>query len=155
MKYYDKYLTPVSKDIQQTTGSYLGYAVNSAAGYGNPVSNYNGTVGTLNAALLTSPFAFCSFNPYMMTSSIYGCNPFNDGFFGSGMFGGYNNFGCGLGVPSFFSPMGFYCWLTLLNTSVKIASVVFSFSRTCWTAVLTIVLISFWFLSVLNTGSIL
>ena len=97
----------VSRDIRQTTGSYLGYAVNSAAGYGNPVSNYNGTVGTLNAALLTSPFACCSFNPYMMASSIYSCNPFNYGFFGSGMFGGYNSYG--LGGASFFSPMGFYC----------------------------------------------
>ena len=79
----------------------------STAGYGNPISNYNGTVGTLNAAILTSPFAFCGFNPYMITSSIYGCNPFNYEFYGTGMSGGYNS--CGLGVPSFFSPASFYC----------------------------------------------
>ena len=45
----------VSREIQQHTGSYLGYAVNNIAGYGNPVSNYNGTVGTIGAAMVSSP----------------------------------------------------------------------------------------------------
>lgn len=99
----------VSRDIQQTSGSYLGYAVNSAAGYGNPVSNYQGTVGTIGAAMLTSPFGIFGCNPYMMTSSIYGCGPFGGGYLGGGMFGGCGCNSLGYGMGSFFSPMGFYC----------------------------------------------
>ncbi len=97
-----------SREIQRHTGSYLGYAVNSAAGYGNPVSNYYGTVGTMNAAMLSSPFGIFGCSPFM-TSSIYGCGPFGGGFFNPGFGCGFGRFGFGLGMPSFFSPFGFYC----------------------------------------------
>ncbi len=95
-----------SREIQRHTGSYLGYAVNSMAGYGNPVSNYTGTVGTIGAAMVSSPFGIFGCNPFM-TSSIYGCGPFGGGFFGFSP--GFGPFGYGLGMPSFFSPCGFYC----------------------------------------------
>ncbi len=95
-----------SREIQRHTGSYLGYAVNSIAGYGNPVSNYAGTVGTIGAAMISSPFGIFGCSPFM-TSTIYGCGPFGGGFFGFNP--GFSPFGCGLGMPSFFSPFGFYC----------------------------------------------
>lgn len=95
-----------SREIQRHTGSYLGYAVNSMAGYGNPVSNYVGTVGTIGAAMVSSPFGIFGCNPFM-TSTIYGCGPFGGGFFG--FTPGFRPFGCGLGIPSFFGPCGFYC----------------------------------------------
>ena len=96
----------VSRDIQQHTGSYLGYAVNSLAGYGNPVANYKGTIGTIGAALLSSPPC----NPFFMTSALYGCGPMGTGYWNTGFFGGSccNPLGFGFG-PSCFSPMGFYC----------------------------------------------
>lgn len=81
-----------SRDIQRATGSYLGYAVNNAAGYGNPVADYQGTVGTMNALMLSTPLAL--FN----SSCCYG-----------GYFNNCGNFGYGLGMPSYFTPMGFYC----------------------------------------------
>ena len=96
-----------AQDIQQRSGSYLGYAINSAAGYGNPVANAQGTMGLIGASMLTSPFGIfgCGFNPYM-TSTIYGCGPFGGGFFGGGC-------GCGSGFmfggPSFFGVRGFWC----------------------------------------------
>ena len=96
-----------ARDIQQRSGSYLGYAVNSIAGYGNPEANARGTVGLIGASMLTSPFGIfgCGFNPYM-TSSIYGCGPFGGGFFGGGC-------GCGTGFmfggPTFFGVRGFWC----------------------------------------------
>lgn len=95
-----------ARDIRQNTGSYLGYAVNSAAGYGNPVANAKGTMGLIGASMITSPFGIfgCGFNPYM-TSTIYGCGPFGGGFFGG--------CGCGpgfmFGGPSFFGVRGFLC----------------------------------------------
>lgn len=94
----------MSRQILNHTGSYLGYAVNGAAGYGNPISDYYGTRGTFGAAMLMAPWNFC--NPYMMTSSLYG------GFWGGSYFGGCgcnNYFGYGLGMPSMFGPCGFYC----------------------------------------------
>lgn len=94
-----------AEDIQHRTGSYIGYSINSAAGYGNPIANYNGTMGLIGASMLTSPFGIfgCGFNPYM-TSSIYGCGPFFGGFFGGGC-------GCGnfFGGPSIFATRGFWC----------------------------------------------
>ena len=75
-----------AEDIRRRSGSYLGYAVNSLAGYGNPAANYKGTVGLIGASMLTSPFGIfgCGFSPYM-TSTIYGCGPFGGGFFGGGL----------------------------------------------------------------------
>lgn len=96
-----------AREIQHHTGSYLGYAINSAAGYGNPVANARGTMGLIGASMLTSPFGIfgCGFNPYM-TSTIYGCGPFGGGFFGGGC-------GCGTGFmfggPTFFGVRGFWC----------------------------------------------
>ena len=37
----------VAKGIQENSGSYLGYAINSTAGYGSPEANSKGTVGLL------------------------------------------------------------------------------------------------------------
>ncbi len=96
----------VSRQIQRHTGSYLGYAVNSMAGYGDPLSNYAGTIGTLGAAMVSQPFGIFGCSPYM-TSTIYGCGPFGGGFYS--FTPGFRPFGCGLGVPSFFGPCGFLC----------------------------------------------
>lgn len=106
-----------SKEIANETGSYLGYAVNNAAGYGSPEANAQGITGTINAAMLTSPYgifgAYNGFNPWM-TSSLYGCGPMGGGFWGGGgFFGG----GCGcsynspfiLTGPTMFGMRGFYC----------------------------------------------
>ncbi len=96
-----------AEDIRRRSGSYLGYAVNSLAGYGNPAANYKGTVGLIGASMLTSPFGIfgCGFSPYM-TSTIYGCGPFGGGFFGGGC-------GCSnpflFGGPTIFGPRGFLC----------------------------------------------
>ena len=74
-----------SRDIQQTTGSYLGYAVNNAAGYGSPQANMFGMQGTMGALMMSALF-----NPRQGC-----CNaPF--------MYGG-------MGIYSPFSPMGFWC----------------------------------------------
>lgn len=97
----------VSRDIQQHTGSYLGYSLNSIAGYGDPIANYKGSIATMNAAMLSSPFGL--FSPYLMTSSLYGCGPMGRGYFNFGYFGGNCCNSFGLGIPSLFSPIGFYC----------------------------------------------
>ena len=97
-----------SRDIQQYTGSYLGYAMNSIAGYGDPVANHKGSIGTMTVAMLSSPFGLFGCNPYLMTSSLYGCGPMGGGYFYNGFFPGRCN-SFGLGIPSLFSPMGFYC----------------------------------------------
>lgn len=83
-----------SRDIQRATGSYLGYAVNNAAGYGNPVADYQGTIGTMNALMLSTPLA-------LFNSSCHRGSYFNHC--------GCNSFGYGFGMPSYFTPMGFYC----------------------------------------------
>lgn len=97
-----------SRDIQQSTGSYLGYAVNNIAGYGNPVANYQGTVGTMGALMLSTPFSIFGCNPFM-TSSLYGCGPFGGGYWNTGFFGGgcCNNYG--FYGPSMFGMRGFLC----------------------------------------------
>lgn len=99
-----------AKDIRDRSGSYLGYAVNSAAGYGTPEANYRGTMGLIGASMLTSPFGIfgCGYSPYMMPSMIYGGGM---GMWGGSFFGG----GCGcnnafmFGGPTLFGPRGFWC----------------------------------------------
>lgn len=93
-----------SREILYNNGSYLGYAVNAAAGYGDPVSNYQGTMGTISAAMLTQPYGIFGCRP-MHTSLLYGCGPFGGGYWGGGC-------GCGrplFGGPSFFGMRGFWC----------------------------------------------
>lgn len=96
-----------SRDIYRMTGSYMGYAVNNIAGYGNPVANYQGTVGTMGALMLSMPMNI--FNP-CMTSTLYGCGPYGAGYWNSGFFGGGC---CGnlfmFGGPSMFGCRGFLC----------------------------------------------
>ncbi len=93
-----------SREILNSSGSYLGYAVNNIAGYGNPVANYQGTLGTIMSAAITSPYGIFGCNPM---SSIYGCSPFGGGYFNRWFPGGgcCNNFG----GPSFFAQRGFFC----------------------------------------------
>ena len=95
-----------ARDIQQRSGSYLGYAVNSLAGYGNPEANARGTMGLIGASMLTSPFGIFGYgyNPFM-TSTIYGYSPFGGGYFG----GCGCNSGFMFGGPTFFGPRGFLC----------------------------------------------
>lgn len=97
-----------SRDIQQRTGSYMGYAINNIAGYGNPVANYQGTLGTMGALALSNPFSIFGCSPWM-TSSLYGCGPMGYGYWNSGFFGGcgYNPFV--FGGPSMFGACGFLC----------------------------------------------
>ena len=94
---------------QENTGSYLGYAINSAAGYGSSEANAKGTSALIGASLLTSPFGiFGMMNPY---STLYGCGPYGNGFWNSGFFGR----GCGcntpfmFGGPTMFGMNGFWC----------------------------------------------
>lgn len=44
-----------AKDIYDKTGSILGYAATTAAGYGSPEANLYGTMGLFGSALLSSP----------------------------------------------------------------------------------------------------
>ena len=99
----------VAKNIQENSGSYLGYAVNSAAGYGNPEANNKATMGLLGASMLTSPYGiFGIMSPY---STLYGCGPYGNGYWNSGFFGG----GCGCNSlfmfsgPTMFGLNGFWC----------------------------------------------
>ncbi len=92
----------MSQDIWHNTGSYVGYAINNAAGYGSPEANYFGTVGTINAAMMSS-----FLNPCYNTSSIYGCGPFGYGnFWGRGC---NCNTGFMFGGPSLFGMRGYLC----------------------------------------------
>lgn len=97
-----------AKNIQENSGSYLGYAINSAAGYGNAAANVNGTSALLGATLLTSPYGIFGAMPY---SSIYGCGPYGNGFWNGGFFGG----GCCCkspfmySGPTMFGINGFWC----------------------------------------------
>lgn len=96
-----------SREILNRSGSYMGYAVNSIAGYGDPVANYQGTVGTMTAAMLTQPFGIFG-NGCCRTSSLYGCGPF--GGYSGGYFGGYNMYSPFLfSGPSCFSRGGYWC----------------------------------------------
>ena len=99
----------VAKNIQENSGSYLGYAVNSAAGYGSPEANNKATMGLLGASMLTSPYGiFGIMSPY---STLYGCGPYGNGYWNSGFFGG----GCGCNSlfmfsgPTMFGLNGFWC----------------------------------------------
>lgn len=44
--------------FRRHTGSYLGYTINSLAGYGNAASNYYGSMGLLGLSMMTNPFRF-------------------------------------------------------------------------------------------------
>lgn len=96
----------VARNIQENTGSYIGYALTSM---GNKTGN---TVAATNALMLasimSSPQMMYGCNPFM-TSSIYGCGPYGRGFVG-------NYFGsscCGnpfmFAGPSMFGMNGFWC----------------------------------------------
>lgn len=98
----------VAKNIQENSGSYLGYAVNSTAGYGSPEANNKATMGLLGASVLTSPYGiFGMMSPY---STLYGCGPYGNGYWNSGFFGGC---GCNspfmFGGPTMFGLNGFWC----------------------------------------------
>lgn len=76
----------VAKDIYESTGgdrfggSYLGYMVNTAAGYGTDEADQKGTAGLFGASMLTSmmnPFGGC-----------YGGGFYSGGFCGPSVFGG-------------------------------------------------------------------
>ena len=99
----------VAKNIQENSGSYLGYAVNSAAGYGSPEANNKATMGLLGASMLTSPYGiFGIMSPY---STLYGCGPYGNGYWNSGFFGG--RCGCNslfmFSGPTMFGLNGFWC----------------------------------------------
>lgn len=98
-----------AQNIWENTGSYLGYSINSSAGYGNAAANAKGTTGLLGATLLTSPYGlFGMMSPY---STLYGCGPYGNGYWNSGFFGG----GCGCNSPfmfagpTMFGINGFWC----------------------------------------------
>ena len=98
-----------AKNIQENSGSYLGYAINANAGYGNSEANTKATAGLLGASLLTSPYGiFGMVNPY---STLYGCGPFGGGFYNSGFFG--RSCGCNspfmFAGPTMFGMNGFWC----------------------------------------------
>lgn len=98
----------IARDIRRTTGSNMGYLVNSLAGYGTEEANYKGTAGLMGASLFTS-----------MLSPRFGCGSYFGGpmMFGGGIFGGGMFGGCGcnsminpyFGGGSFFARGGFWC----------------------------------------------
>ena len=97
----------VAKGIQENSGSYLGYAINSTAGYGSPEANSKGTVGLLGASLLTSPYGiFGMMSPY---STIYGCGPYGNNYWNSGFFGCGCNSPFMFAGPTMFGMRGFWC----------------------------------------------
>lgn len=95
-----------AKEILNNTGSYIGYSINSTAGYGSAEANEKGTQQLMAASLFTSPYGIFGgyMNPYMM-------NPFGGSIFTGGMFGGCGCSGMsyGFGPQSFFMNRGFYC----------------------------------------------
>ena len=84
----------VAEGIRRDTGSYLGYAVNGLAGYGDATSNAQGMVGLMGASLLTNPY---------MGGGCYGPSLFSGYFtpppvmpmYGGGCFGGGMIYGGG------------------------------------------------------------
>ena len=84
----------VAEGIRRDTGSYLGYAVNGLAGYGDATSNAQGMVGLMGASLLTNPY---------MGGGCYGPSLFSGYFtpppvmqmYGGGCFGGGMMYGGG------------------------------------------------------------
>lgn len=88
-----------SKDIQEATGSYIGYAVNSLAGYGNPFANAVGTVGTMNALAISTPMSI-----WRTSTTCCGSNNWNNGFWGGGYLNSFS-----FGAPSMFGMNGFFC----------------------------------------------
>ncbi|MDR1168841.1 MAG: hypothetical protein LBK53_08160 [Heliobacteriaceae bacterium] len=67
----------IAHNMYNYTGSTLGHQVNIFAGYGNPASNFAGTVGLMGAML---PYSF-GYSPFY-TPSLYG-----GGFLGGGFCG--------------------------------------------------------------------
>lgn len=98
-----------SKAIADTTGSYLGYAINSNAGYGTAEANEKGTAGTILAAQLSSPWGMFGGIPYM-TSYYGGAMPYAMPF---GIVGGgchHHRHHCHTSfMPSFFTMGGIWC----------------------------------------------
>ena len=86
----------IAEGIRRDTGSYMGYAVNSLAGYGDATSNAQGMVGLMGASILTNPFAYggfcgpsvfgCAYTPVMPMMTYGGY--YGGGFCGGSMFGG-------------------------------------------------------------------
>lgn len=96
----------VARNIQENTGSYIGYAINSMA---NKTGNETAATNALMmASIMSSPQMMYGCNPFV-TSSIYGCGPYGRGFVGN-YFGG-----CCCGTPfmfagpSMFGINGFWC----------------------------------------------
>ena len=96
-----------AKEIRHNTGSYMGYAINNAAGYGTPEANYVGTYNTMNALMFSEIFSPRHCHDNIFTSSLYGCGPYGGGYFNGGYFGGGYFGGCG--YPSMFSLRGCWC----------------------------------------------
>lgn len=95
----------VARNIQENTGSYIGYTINSMANKG---ASETGTTNALMlASIMSSPQAMYGLNPFM-TSSIYGCGPYGRGFVGNYFGGCYSNPFMFAG-PSMFGMNSFWC----------------------------------------------
>lgn len=97
----------IARNIQERTGSYIGYALTSTA---NKTGDTTAATNALMlASIMSSPQMMYGVNPFM-TSSIYGGIPYGRGFVG-GYFGG----GCccnnpfTFAGPSMFGMNGFWC----------------------------------------------
>ena len=97
-----------SREIADSTGSYLGYAVNNTAGYGTPEADAKGTAGTIAAAQLSSPWGLFSMMPSVSYMPMpYMGRPMMGGFFGGIPGSGWFSNGCCHTMShSFFSPFG-------------------------------------------------
>ncbi len=94
----------VAEGIRRDTGSYLGYAVNGLAGYGDATSNAQGMVGLMGASLLTNPYmgggcygpslfsGYFAPMPMYTPMPMYGGGCFGGGFYGGGMMYGGGTF---------------------------------------------------------------
>lgn len=86
----------IAEGIRRDTGSYLGYTVNSLAGYGDATANAQGMVGLMGASILTNPFMGGCYGPSVFSYSTFGMAPmmpmmggyYGGGFCGGSMFGG-------------------------------------------------------------------
>lgn len=95
----------VARSIQQNTGSYIGYTINSMAN--NGTSGTAATNALMLASIMSSPQTMYGYNPFM-TSSIYGCGAYGRGFVGN-YFGGCCSNPFMFAGPSMFGMNGCWC----------------------------------------------
>ena len=101
----------VAEGIRRDTGSYLGYAVNGLAGYGDATSNAEGIIGLMGASLLTNPYMGGGCYGPSLFSGYFAPPPAVMPMYGGGCYGGGMYYGGFMGGGTFFDvnrPFGMF-----------------------------------------------